>query len=1110
MERYHSEPEDFDVDLGEEDGAASRRTVKFVGPDGEEMSDAESSICQSPSWEGYGRQKQKKKEKASKRKEEREQADRDAKVAKKRLAARLSKNPPPSSGSRPASRASQTLPANERSSSAPVLSQQAVAEGVARPGPRPLPEGHASLASSAFNMARLFNSRKSDSDKKVSGKKPMEMITYVPLSYAVMGHVALAPSASAAKRQSVDSLNSSIWTGRYEDSKAGEAPALVRELPPRDPSHPPSASRSHALLLAAKTDRSRSSSVGAKTPSRDSGRYASDLRDPGGHRVPKSASASSTSSDSAPSTPVADERGRTLPRGSYVHSVRAQSTDRAFSGFMDEQLVSMVNDVSAVKPASLLSQPLTALRAAQTNTRPSDLRQDRRPSTARHAEPVSEKKLAKSGASRVEEREGSNRNTIAGKARQADAEQKEVAARYDDGETEDEGTALKEYFGTSPQAYEPPTMDLLPPVATMTAPEEASTDKPVAKKPQKKKLSGSASSTSSHAGDVPGMMVTSVVLANDGSSTLSKPAQHVSSNGDGPPSRPSSRNIGRQEAQTTVEQVDSNSALREERSGQSSPRSPRKPTAWNSSHGAQSSPLRGEFLVPVAAARMARKTEKLDLPALAHQPLHSASARRHADAADSADSSSILSSLPPPSAPGFRSTTTFQTRQEADVSLRRASSALGLIGQDESRDASSCKAARVFGELGNPSSHQPAAATSKTNGKPLEVSSSSSSLDEMSSSASPATTPDMSRPQSRRGYSSQGASAAMGSRREVTAVSEDEDGNDGVILLQDQSSMSSRSSEADQNSRARPTSAHARMNPRARVDETWSRTALPIDMDGQHAASGADSYEDELLSKPDLLDAGNALVSREALAGGDGDGEKYGTVGNSQPASDLLERSTSPLLRRQAMSPQGSRTRRSPFERPHLPLGDSTQSGKSSSSSDAGKSMAPKLRSALVPNSSSSSSSSSANGGFDSVSGFNSSAAYLQEARRSAPNSSRNSSSSRPPHTGALARPALTNGTKPHSSPGPSAKPIGIAIPPEQQRPVAKMLVECCHCHFYHDLPSKLYEYMASHESIVEDKLLGVAGAITTAVKCPWCTHSMSTRCCAGYAAVVYLKERLH
>lgn len=112
-------------------------------------------------------------------------------------------------------------------------------------------------------------------------------------------------------------------------------------------------------------------------------------------------------------------------------------------------------------------------------------------------------------------------------------------------------------------------------------------------------------------------------------------------------------------------------------------------------------------------------------------------------------------------------------------------------------------------------------------------------------------------------------------------------------------------------------------------------------------------------------------------------------------------------------------------------------------------------------------------------------------------------------------------------SPAPSSKPqVLSAIPkhlqtrtstekavtgPESRMaPIAKMFVECCGCHFYHDMPSKLYECMAKPDAVVEDRNLGISGAITTMVKCPWCQHNMTTKCCAGYAAVVYVKEKLH
>lgn len=82
--------------------------------------------------------------------------------------------------------------------------------------------------------------------------------------------------------------------------------------------------------------------------------------------------------------------------------------------------------------------------------------------------------------------------------------------------------------------------------------------------------------------------------------------------------------------------------------------------------------------------------------------------------------------------------------------------------------------------------------------------------------------------------------------------------------------------------------------------------------------------------------------------------------------------------------------------------------------------------------------------------------------------------------------------------------------PDKASKPIAKMLVECCHCRFLHDMPSRVYECMAQPDAVVTDRSLGVSGAITTMVKCPWCAHNMSKQCCAGYAAVIYLKERLH
>ncbi|ROV96353.1 hypothetical protein VPNG_09043 [Cytospora leucostoma] len=95
--------------------------------------------------------------------------------------------------------------------------------------------------------------------------------------------------------------------------------------------------------------------------------------------------------------------------------------------------------------------------------------------------------------------------------------------------------------------------------------------------------------------------------------------------------------------------------------------------------------------------------------------------------------------------------------------------------------------------------------------------------------------------------------------------------------------------------------------------------------------------------------------------------------------------------------------------------------------------------------------------------------------------------------------------------PNPSAQaPPPRSLDTTGLKPIAKMFVECCHCRFYQDMPSRVYEAMARPEDTVRDKRLGVSGQVTTCVKCPWCSHNMSTQCCAGYAAVVYLREKLH
>ncbi|KAG5914925.1 hypothetical protein E4U42_000236 [Claviceps africana] len=77
--------------------------------------------------------------------------------------------------------------------------------------------------------------------------------------------------------------------------------------------------------------------------------------------------------------------------------------------------------------------------------------------------------------------------------------------------------------------------------------------------------------------------------------------------------------------------------------------------------------------------------------------------------------------------------------------------------------------------------------------------------------------------------------------------------------------------------------------------------------------------------------------------------------------------------------------------------------------------------------------------------------------------------------------------------------------------PVAKVFVECCSCAHYHDLPGALYKAMSDPEGVLSPAdRCGYAGALSMTVRCCWCKHEMSVRCCAALSTKVYIQERLH
>lgn len=144
-------------------------------------------------------------------------------------------------------------------------------------------------------------------------------------------------------------------------------------------------------------------------------------------------------------------------------------------------------------------------------------------------------------------------------------------------------------------------------------------------------------------------------------------------------------------------------------------------------------------------------------------------------------------------------------------------------------------------------------------------------------------------------------------------------------------------------------------------------------------------------------------------------------------------------------------------------------------------------------------------------------------------------------------------------------KPMQKVKPFEPNQVVAKLFVICCHCSYWHDLPSEIYAKLACPERLPSDSLLvrtfsrknslgrrnsifsskskgprqlpnarGVQGASSTQTlgtsqceggaqnllssqstplyrpQCCWCGHSMGKTCCQGWTTIVHMRERHH
>lgn len=340
-----------------------------------------------------------------------------------------------------------------------------------------------------------------------------------------------------------------------------------------------------------------------------------------------------------------------------------------------------------------------------------------------------------------------------------------------------------------------------------------------------------------------------------------------------------------------------------------------------------------------------------------------------------------------------------------------------------------------------------------------ERSSSSTSDDAPPSSA--ATTPDGSRPQSQRGRATE-------IPRSVPSISK--------LGIHEQSHRKFHDSPVRLSSRS--SSRDTRRSPAVSVDNL--KDSIPTVL--------AVTDPEGLVSSPSLI---SAPASSDSIEFSEVAKEKLEKLKESRPAptrrqtlpppkatsaSDSTATDFLPPLKHQPLHPRGHKAGAASTSLPNSPPPELETSTSTP--------LRPALKTSRNHSSSSQDSSNAPSAG----------AVYLKEARKSVPVL---------PSSRAL---------RPFSMMKPTAvTPSKGGVPGEKRgEPIAKMLVECCSCKFLHDMPSRVYECMAKPDSFVEDKMLGVSAAITTMVKCPWCAHGMTTDCCSGYAAMIYLKEKLH
>jgi len=1087
--------------VGDEAGSTVEplpKQVKFLAPDDAEMSD-QSSICQSPSWEGYGRRKKEKKKEAERRKKEKEQAERDARAAKRRTATRLSKSPPPEINGR-TSRAG-GLTNSDRSMSDPLLiSQYLLAENQSQNHPRDVERAVSAddlqrlqpqqpamaevISDDAHSTARFVGGVKLDREREEALQSHLANYGQIPPSLS--HHLARDDGVDG---QSYPRSPPSDGSAPTSHSSSQSIQARQEGRPTRE-MFPPSASRTPMLRQMSTTAHHRSNSLLQGASKIFRGR------------------------DGKSSGDTEVDRGRHRDGRSHQH--RDQSGDRSVAEAAYEQLVNN---------GSLYS---SSTRSSSRHTQ-----HGRRPSFSQEAKSVALKiaGIRTTPAAKEESKRASIHTDYFNYPDHASSgPDLGASASSEAGLTSDGGRLTEERPGTSvytphgpgaPVFYERPattqsSVNSSNPSIAGSVPSHQS------KKTRSLRDAAKAALSISRGGpQSPTFPKTSHLAVPDATfrsrveSRLSPPSQGISTLGSDmmAPTAVSTLNA----PETVPAALTQTPSL-----------SPPKPAAVEAhagsrvSEGSSSSSAYEDgspLPSPVTTPDTSRPQSSKDLPFIARDIKHATDSlasqdddvtlRQSSDGSSTSSTPRLAKSEEHENAEMTEEDRWSRTALPVDIDTDAQSFTTSFTHLDHIDNIDETLAdAQKQQPYPAPASSEPSRETSRAAVFPNTPSTGETSSEgfieptikipprskkrDLVGGRSPTSpgqlmSPGASSPESITGQEARDKVNSQETSRELvsspsggrTSQSQGEQLGDAERRKHRKRHQPKESLSGDvqmpQTVTARErrgSSAATTEDMQAPLSENKSSTssvARPA-----FAANGLNAYLDVAGSNPYLADFPGMTKTQYATVRGPGQARTT----PSSPESPRFPRTASPSL--------------DPVARTGLPPRMTSAP-------------TPLLRPSSAASTRSSSTAPAASGPFN------------------------HSPASRPPPVSILKQPSRSTSdpAQPTAS-GANRAPVLSALPKHMQLqagisarpplanaglrkdPVAKMFVECCNCKFYHDMPSKLYECMAKPDAVVEDKLLGISGAITTMVKCPWCQHNMTISCCAGYAAVVYLKEKLH